>query len=102
MLVKYFLFKSFLFIFRIIIMLSRMIAIRSFSSTTQLSAKKIAVVLSGNGVYDGTEVHEAAACLAAITRNGFERTTCLEGNQHVVKDTPGRTFSITRLHAGLI
>jgi len=30
----------------------------------------VAVVLSGCGVYDGTEVHEAAAALAAITRNG--------------------------------
>jgi len=33
---------------------------------------KIAVVLSGCGVYDGTEVHEAAAALAALTRAGAE------------------------------
>jgi len=39
-------------------------------STTPLMAKKVAVVLSGCGVYDGTEVHEAASCLAAITRHG--------------------------------
>jgi len=31
---------------------------------------KVAVVLAGCGVYDGTEVHEAASCLAAITRHG--------------------------------
>ena len=30
----------------------------------------VAVVLSGNGVYDGTEVHEAAAAVAALTRGG--------------------------------
>jgi hypothetical protein len=30
---------------------------------------QVAVVLSGCGVYDGTEVHEAAAILAAITRH---------------------------------
>ncbi|XP_023349725.1 ES1 protein homolog, mitochondrial isoform X1 [Eurytemora carolleeae] len=31
---------------------------------------KVAVVLSGCGVYDGTEVHEAAAVLAALSRHG--------------------------------
>jgi enhancing lycopene biosynthesis protein 2 len=31
---------------------------------------QVAVVLAGCGVYDGTEVHEAAAILAAITRHG--------------------------------
>ena len=35
-------------------------------------SKKVAVVLSGCGVYDGSEVHEAAACLAAITRHHAE------------------------------
>jgi enhancing lycopene biosynthesis protein 2 len=30
----------------------------------------VAVVLSGSGVYDGSEVHEAAACLSALTRGG--------------------------------
>ena len=34
------------------------------------SSKKVAVVLSGSGVYDGTEIHEAAACFAALTRQG--------------------------------
>jgi enhancing lycopene biosynthesis protein 2 len=32
--------------------------------------KKIAVVLSGSGVYDGSEIHEAALTLLAIDRNG--------------------------------
>jgi enhancing lycopene biosynthesis protein 2 len=32
--------------------------------------KKIAVVLSGSGVYDGSEIHEATLTLLAIDRNG--------------------------------
>ena len=30
---------------------------------------KVAVILSGCGVYDGTEVHEASAVCVALTRN---------------------------------
>ena len=30
------------------------------------------MVLAGCGVYDGTEVHEAAAVLAALTKHGAE------------------------------
>ena len=32
--------------------------------------RNVAVILSGCGVYDGSEIHEAAACLAALTRHG--------------------------------
>ena len=34
--------------------------------------KKIGVVLSGSGVYDGTEIHEAVITLLAIAREGAE------------------------------
>jgi enhancing lycopene biosynthesis protein 2 len=34
--------------------------------------KKIAVVLSGSGVYDGSEIHEATLTLLAIARNKAE------------------------------
>lgn len=34
--------------------------------------KKIAVVLAGNGVFDGSEIHEATLTLLAITRNGAQ------------------------------
>ncbi len=44
--------------------MSRFMFLFLFSSRSD----KIAVVLSGCGVYDGAEVHESAACLAAITR----------------------------------
>lgn len=43
---------------------------RFLSTTMTASSKKVAVVLSGSGVYDGTEIHEAAACFAALTRQG--------------------------------
>lgn len=34
--------------------------------------KKIAVVLAGNGVYDGSEIHEATLTLLAIARSGAQ------------------------------
>lgn len=34
--------------------------------------KKVAVILSGCGVYDGSEIHEAVITLLALTRNGAE------------------------------
>ncbi|VDY37710.1 Enhancing lycopene biosynthesis protein 2 [Salmonella enterica subsp. enterica serovar Daytona] len=34
--------------------------------------KKIGVVLSGCGVYDGTEIHEAVLTLLAISRSGAQ------------------------------
>lgn len=36
------------------------------------SCPKVAVVLSGSGVYDGTEIHEACATLSHLTREGAE------------------------------
>lgn len=32
--------------------------------------KKVAVILSGCGVYDGSEIHEAVLCMLAIEQNG--------------------------------
>ena len=43
---------------------------RFISTTIPVMNKNVAVVLSGSGVYDGSEVHEAAACFAALTRHG--------------------------------
>lgn len=34
--------------------------------------KKIAVVLAGNGVYDGAEIHEATLTMLSIARNGAQ------------------------------
>jgi len=38
--------------------------------------KKIAVVLSGCGVFDGSEIHEACAALLALQRAGAEAVIC--------------------------
>lgn len=37
--------------------------------TARSAVKRVAVVLSGSGVYDGSEVHEASAVLVALGRN---------------------------------
>ena len=72
-----------------------MMTLRRFSGTSGLTAKKVAVVLSGSGVYDGTEVHEAAACLAAITRNGFEPYIVAPNvdQAHIVDHTSGQEMT---------
>jgi len=55
------------------------------------SGHKIGVVLAGCGVYDGTEVHEAAAALAAITRHGGEPVmfSVDKVQAHVIDHTAG-------------
>lgn len=60
-------------------------------STTSLTNAKIAVILSGCGVYDGTEVHEAAAALAALSRAGAEIAMFApdKDQAHVVDHTKG-------------
>merc|ERR1712018_904806 len=39
-------------------------------TTSAASQAKVAVVLSGCGVFDGTEVHEASSCLVHLSRGG--------------------------------
>lgn len=34
--------------------------------------KKIAVILSGSGVYDGSEIHEASATVVHLTRKKYQ------------------------------
>lgn len=38
-------------------------------------AKRVAVILSGCGVYDGTEIHEASAVLVHLSRAGAKVST---------------------------
>ncbi len=70
---------------------SKYCASSSFSTSPSHSEPKIAVLLSGCGVYDGTEVHEAAACLAAVSRAGFEPLIVGvdAGQAHVVDHSSG-------------
>ena len=54
--------------------------------------KKIGVVLSGCGVYDGSEIHESVIVLLAIDRNGAQ-AVCMAPNvdqMHVVNHLTGR------------
>jgi len=66
-----------------------------FSST---AGPKVAVILSGCGVYDGTEIHEAAAALAAITRNGGETIIYApnKNQAHVIDHSAGSEIDQTR------
>lgn len=60
-------------------------------STSSITNTKIAVILSGCGVYDGTEIHEAAAALAALSRAGAEIAMFApdQDQAHVVDHTKG-------------
>jgi len=60
--------------------------------------KKIAVVLSGSGVYDGSEIHEATLSLYAISKNGGEYHIFAPDvdQHHVVNHITGEEMSETR------
>jgi len=67
-------------------------------STSSITNTKIAVILSGCGVYDGTEVHEASAALAALSRAGAEVAMFApdKDQAHVVDHTKGAEMEQTR------
>ncbi len=60
--------------------------------------KKIAVVLSGNGVFDGAEIHEATLTLLSIANNGAEyQCFAPDINQaHVINHITGEEMPETR------
>lgn len=60
--------------------------------------KKIAVVLSGNGVYDGSEIHEATLTLLAIARAGanYEIFAPDIDQSHVINHLNGEVMDETR------
>jgi enhancing lycopene biosynthesis protein 2 len=55
-------------------------------------AKKIGVILSGCGVYDGAEIHEAVITLLALDRRGAEAVICAPDvpQMHVVNHLTGK------------
>ncbi|MFO7931788.1 MAG: isoprenoid biosynthesis glyoxalase ElbB [Thermodesulfobacteriota bacterium] len=60
--------------------------------------KNVGVLLSGCGVYDGSEIHETVITLLAIERNGAE-TVCMAPDipqHHVVNHLTGQTEEETR------
>jgi len=52
---------------------------------------KVAVILSGCGVYDGSEIHEACAALLALQRAGAEAVICAPAGpqMHVIDHVAG-------------
>ena len=54
--------------------------------------KKIAFILSGCGVYDGSEIHEACAALLALNRAGAQVTACAPSGpqMHVIDHLAGQ------------
>ncbi len=54
-------------------------------------AKKIGVILSGCGVYDGSEIHEAVLTLLALDKRGAETVICAPNvpQMHVVNHLTG-------------
>ena len=63
-----------------------------------MSAKKIAVVLSGNGVYDGAEIHEAVMTIYAIDLNNCSYQLFAPDieQHHVVNHLTGDEMNETR------
>lgn len=45
--------------------------------------KKIGVILSGCGVYDGSEIHEAVLTLLAISRSGAQAVCFAPDKQQI-------------------
>lgn len=60
--------------------------------------QKIAVVLSGNGVFDGTEIHEATLTLYAISKKGaaYEIFAPDIPQHHVINHITGEEMNETR------
>ncbi len=64
----------------------------------QEEMKKIAVVLSGSGVYDGSEIHEATLTLLAIARHGAQYQCFAPDVEqaHVINHITGEEMQETR------
>lgn len=45
---------------------------------SQQMGKRVAVVLAGCGVYDGSEIHEASAILVHLSRGGASVSSCCD------------------------
>ncbi|XP_053561688.1 glutamine amidotransferase-like class 1 domain-containing protein 3, mitochondrial isoform X2 [Bombina bombina] len=53
-------------------LLGTLLGTRALHVTPENASARVAVVLSGCGVYDGTEIHEASAMLVHLSRAGAE------------------------------
>lgn len=71
--------------------------IRQFSSKPT-SLRNVALVLSGSGVYDGSEIHEASACLVHLSRHSANVHIFAPNapQAQVINHLTGETMSETR------
>ncbi|UJR30146.1 hypothetical protein I4U23_017686 [Adineta vaga] len=67
-------------------------------SSKPSSLRNVAVVLSGCGVYDGTEIHEASACLVHLSRHNASVHMFAPNNvqKHVINHLTGEPMPETR------
>eukprot|EP01083_Nonionella_stella_P094581 265412_1 len=63
-----------------------------------ITMKKIGVILSGCGVYDGSEIHEAVLTLLAISRSGAQAVCFAPDKQQVdvINHLTGEAMTETR------
>lgn len=75
----------------------RTTVIRQFSSKSS-SLRNVAVVLSGSGVYDGSEIHEASACLVHLSRHSASVRMFAPNvpQKHVINHLTGEIMPETR------
>ncbi|XP_072026662.1 glutamine amidotransferase-like class 1 domain-containing protein 3, mitochondrial [Amphiura filiformis] len=71
---------------------------RFFHTTNYAGSSKVAVVLSGSGVYDGSEIHEASAILVNLSRGGADVSIYAPDveQMHVIDHTKGEPMEQTR------
>ena len=67
-------------------------------STQSGSLRNVAVVLSGSGVYDGSEIHEASACLVHLSRHSASVRLFAPdvAQKHVINHLTGEAMPETR------
>jgi len=72
--------------------------VRTFHQQMALQSPNVAVVLAGCGVYDGSEVHEASACLVHLSRqNANVKMFAPDKNQmHAIDHTEGKPMKVNR------
>jgi len=71
---------------------------RQLHSNSLMMNSKVAVVLAGCGVYDGSEIHEASACLVHLSREGasVEMFAPNINQLHVIDHTKGKEDEVSR------
>lgn len=62
------------------------------------NSRRIAIILSGSGVYDGAEIHEATMTMYAVVKNGGEYSIFAPDilQHHVINHVTGQEMNETR------